>query len=125
MAREFRFASESVSEGHPDKVADQVSDGILDLILTQDPAARVAYETLVSTGLVVISGEITTARAHETIAKRWEVIRRIGYDNSDIGFRPGPARSSAAINQQSADIARGVNNANELTASTRARATRT
>ena len=113
MAKEFLFTSESVSEGHPDKVADQVSDGILDAILTQDPAARVACETLVSTGLVVISGEITT-KAHVNYREAvQEVIRRIGYDNSDIGFDYKSCAVLTAINQQSADIAQGVNNAND------------
>ena len=75
---EFLFTSESVSEGHPDKVADQVSDGVLDAILAEDPKARVACETLVSTGLVVISGEITTT-AHPNYREiAQEVIRRIG-----------------------------------------------
>jgi S-adenosylmethionine synthetase len=86
VSREFLFTSESVSEGHPDKVADQISDSVLDAILAEDPQGRVACETLVSTGLVVISGEITT-KAHinyREIAQ--ETVRRIGYDNSDIGF---------------------------------------
>ena len=109
MSREFLFTSESVSEGHPDKVADQISDSILDAILKDDPHARVACETLVSTGLVVISGEITT-RAHpdyRSIAQ--DVIRRIGYDNSDIGFDYKSCAILTAINRQSSDIAQGVN----------------
>ncbi|NMG30244.1 methionine adenosyltransferase [Aromatoleum evansii] len=109
MSREFLFTSESVSEGHPDKVADQVSDGVLDAILAEDPKARVACETLVSTGLVVISGEITTS-AHPNYREiAQEVIRRIGYDNSDIGFDYKSCAVLAAINRQSADIAQGVN----------------
>ncbi|MBX3680196.1 MAG: methionine adenosyltransferase [Rhodocyclaceae bacterium] len=113
MAKEFLFTSESVSEGHPDKVADQVSDGILDAILADDPHARVACETLVSTGLVVISGEITT-KAHINYREVvQDVIRRIGYDNSDIGFDYKSCAVLTAINQQSADIAQGVNNAND------------
>ncbi len=86
MSHEYLFTSESVSEGHPDKVADQISDSVLDAILAEDPKGRVACETLVSTGLVVISGEITT-KAHinyREIAQ--EAVRRIGYDNSEIGF---------------------------------------
>ena len=110
---EFLFTSESVSEGHPDKVADQVSDGVLDAILAEDPMARVACETLVSTGLVVISGEITTT-AHPNYREiAQEVIRRIGYDNSEIGFDYKSCAVLAAINRQSPDIAQGVNAAND------------
>ena len=109
MATEFLFTSESVSEGHPDKVADQVSDSILDAILAEDPAGRVACETLVSTGLVVISGEITT-HAHINYREvAQEAIRRIGYNDSDIGFDYKSCAILTAINRQSADIAQGVN----------------
>ncbi|MBL8447604.1 MAG: methionine adenosyltransferase [Zoogloeaceae bacterium] len=113
MAKEYLFSSESVSEGHPDKVADQVSDGILDAILAVDPVARVACETLVSTGLVVISGEITTTAHVNYREVAQEVIRRIGYDNSDIGFDYKSCAILTAINRQSPDIAQGVNNAND------------
>ncbi|WP_291991476.1 methionine adenosyltransferase [Candidatus Accumulibacter sp. ACC007] len=109
MSTEHLFTSESVSEGHPDKVADQISDAILDAILAEDPPARVACETLVSTGLVVISGEITT-KAHinyREIAQ--DTVRRIGYDNSDIGFDYKSCAILTAINRQSPDIAQGVN----------------
>jgi S-adenosylmethionine synthetase len=109
MSKEYLFTSESVSEGHPDKVADQISDAILDAILADDPPARVACETLVSTGLVVISGEITT-KAHinyREIAQ--QAVRRIGYDNSDIGFDYKSCAILTAINRQSPDIAQGVN----------------
>jgi S-adenosylmethionine synthetase len=113
LNKDFLFTSESVSEGHPDKVADQVSDGVLDAILAEDPAARVACETLVSTGLVVISGEITTA-AHPNYREiAQDVIRRIGYDNSEIGFDYKSCAVLAAINRQSPDIAQGVNQAND------------
>jgi len=109
MANEFLFTSESVSEGHPDKVADQVSDSILDAILAEDPAGRVACETLVSTGLVVISGEITT-RAHINYREvAQDAIRRIGYNDSDIGFDYKSCAILTAINRQSPDIAAGVN----------------
>ncbi|AWI77180.1 methionine adenosyltransferase [Parazoarcus communis] len=109
MAAEFLFTSESVSEGHPDKVADQISDGVLDAILTEDPHARVACETLVSTGLVVISGEITTT-AHPNYREiAQDVVRRIGYDSSDIGFDYKSCAILTAINRQSSDIAQGVN----------------
>ena len=110
---EFLFTSESVSEGHPDKVADQVSDGVLDAILTEDPKARVACETLVSTGLVVISGEITTIAHPDYREIAQDVIRRIGYDNSDIGFDYKSCAVLAAINRQSPDIAQGVDKAND------------
>ena len=109
MSKEFLFTSESVSEGHPDKVADQVSDGILDAILAEDPKARVACETLVSTGLVVIPGEITTT-AHPNYKEiAQDVIRRIGYDDSASGFDYKSCAILTAINRQSPDIAQGVN----------------
>ena len=109
MSNEFLFTSESVSEGHPDKVADQISDSVLDAILAEDPTGRVACETLVSTGLVVISGEITT-KAHinyREIAQ--EAVRRIGYNDSEIGFDYKSCAILTAINRQSPDIAQGVN----------------
>ena len=109
MSNEFLFTSESVGEGHPDKVADQISDSVLDAILAEDPKGRVACETLVSTGLVVISGEITT-KAHinyREIAQ--EAVRRIGYDDSEIGFDYKSCAILTAINRQSPDIAQGVN----------------
>ena len=109
MSNEYLFSSESVSEGHPDKVADQISDSVLDAILSEDPTGRVACETLVSTGLVVISGEITT-KAHinyREIAQ--EAVRRIGYDDSEIGFDYKSCAILTAINRQSPDIAQGVN----------------
>ena len=109
MANEFLFTSESVSEGHPDKVADQVSDSILDAILAADPHGRVACETLVSTGLVVISGEITTSAHINYREIAQEAIRRIGYNDSDIGFDYKSCAILTAINRQSADIAAGVN----------------
>ena len=109
MAKEYLFTSESVSEGHPDKVADQISDGVLDVILGEDPHGRVACETLVSTGLVVISGEITT-KAHPNYREiAQDVIRRIGYTDSDIGFDYKSCAILTAINKQSPDIAQGVN----------------
>ena len=109
MSKEYLFTSESVSEGHPDKVADQISDSVLDAILADEPLARVACETLVSTGLVVISGEITT-RAHVNYREvAQDAIRRIGYDDSEIGFDYKSCAILTAINRQSPDIAQGVN----------------
>jgi S-adenosylmethionine synthetase len=109
MSNQFLFTSESVSEGHPDKVADQISDSILDAILAEDPTARVACETLVSTGLVVISGEITTTAHINYREIAQETVRRIGYTDSDIGFDYKSCAILTAINRQSPDIAQGVN----------------
>ena len=109
MAKEYLFTSESVSEGHPDKVADQISDAVLDAVLAQDPHGRVACETLVSTGLVVISGEITTKANINYMDIARETVRRIGYDDSDIGFDYKSCAVLTAINRQSPDIAQGVN----------------
>jgi S-adenosylmethionine synthetase len=109
VANEYLFSSESVGEGHPDKVADQISDAVLDAILAVDPTGRVACETLVSTGLVVISGEITT-KAHVNYREiAQETVRRIGYTDSDIGFDYKSCAILTAINTQSPDIAQGVN----------------
>jgi S-adenosylmethionine synthetase len=109
VASEYLFSSESVGEGHPDKVADQISDAVLDAILAVDPTGRVACETLVSTGLVVISGEITT-KAHVNYREiAQETVRRIGYTDSDIGFDYKSCAILTAINTQSPDIAQGVN----------------
>ncbi|MEI7815744.1 MAG: methionine adenosyltransferase [Desulfuromonadales bacterium] len=108
MAEKFIFTSESVSEGHPDKVADQVSDAILDAILTQDPTARVACETLVTTGMVVIAGEITTNAVinYSEIARK--TIKDIGYINSEIGFDSDTCAVLVSVDRQSPDIAQGV-----------------
>jgi S-adenosylmethionine synthetase len=109
MQKDFIFTSESVSEGHPDKMADQISDAVLDAILTQDKHARVACETLLTTGLVVIAGEITTSAVIDfsTIARH--AIKRIGYDSSDIGFDYNTCAVMVAVGKQSPDIAQGVN----------------
>ena len=108
MAGDFLFTSESVSEGHPDKVADQISDGILDAILEHDPRARVAAETLVTTGLVVLAGEITTRSIIDYPAVAREVIKRIGYDNSDYGIDYKGCAVMVCYDRQSPDIAQGV-----------------
>jgi S-adenosylmethionine synthetase len=105
---DFLFTSESVTEGHPDKIADQVSDAILDAILTQDPKARVACETLVTTGMAVIAGEITTtARIDYPIVVR-DTIREIGYDDSAKGFDCETCAVLTSIDRQSPDISQGV-----------------
>ena len=109
MSSEYLFSSESVSEGHPDKVADQISDAVLDAVLAQDSRGRVACETLVSTGLVVISGEITTTANINYMDIARATVRRIGYDDSDIGFDYKSCAVLTAINRQSPDIAQGVN----------------
>ncbi len=109
MSNEYLFSSESVSEGHPDKVADQISDAVLDAVLAQDSRGRVACETLVSTGLVVISGEITTTANINYMDIARATVRRIGYDDSDIGFDYKSCAVLTAINRQSPDIAQGVN----------------
>ena len=109
MSNEFLFTSESVSEGHPDKVADQISDSVLDAILAEDRRGRVACETLVSTGLVVISGEITTTAHINYREIAQETVRRIGYTDSEVGFDYKSCAILTAINRQSPDIAQGVN----------------
>ena len=106
---EFLFTSESVSEGHPDKVADQISDAILDAILAQDKSARVAAETLVNTGLVVLAGEITTTAKDVDYQKAArDTIKRIGYDNTDYGIDYRGCCVLVAYDKQSPDIAQGV-----------------
>jgi len=108
MAGDYLFTSESVSEGHPDKVADQISDGILDAIFEKDPHARVAAETLVTTGLVVLAGEITTHATIDYSGVAREVIKRIGYDNSDYGIDYKGCAVMVCYDRQSPDIAQGV-----------------
>ena len=108
MADYSIFTSESVSEGHPDKVADQISDAILDAMLEQDPNSRVACETLIKTGLVVIAGEIRSNAEIDREAVCRKVIRDIGYVGGDTGFDPDQATIMDALGQQSVDIARGV-----------------
>lgn len=104
----YLFTSESVSEGHPDKVADQISDAILDAMLTQDPNSRVACETLVTTGLVVLAGEITTNAYVDLQEVVRDTINRIGYNSDDYKFSAGSCAIMSSLHSQSADIARGV-----------------
>jgi S-adenosylmethionine synthetase len=110
---EYLFTSESVTEGHPDKVADQISDGVLDAVLRDDPYGRVACETLVNTGLVVVSGEITTETYVDIQDIARETIRKIGYTDADLGFSADSCSVINAIDKQSPDIAQGVDAAYE------------
>ena len=110
---EFLFTSESVTEGHPDKVADQISDGVLDAVLADDPTGRVACETLVNTGLVVVSGEISTSTYVDIQEVARETIRKIGYVDPELGFAADSVAVLNALDKQSADIAQGVNEALE------------
>src|SRR2546429_6351360 len=105
---EFLFTSESVTEGHPDKVCDQISDGVLDAVMKDDPTGRVACECLVNTGLVVVSGEITTETYVDIPAIARETIRQIGYDDPRYGFDHKACAVLGAIGEQSADIVQGV-----------------
>ena len=113
MRSEFLFTSESVSEGHPDKVSDQISDAVLDAILAQDPRSRVAAETLCATGLVVLAGEITTHANVDYINVARDTVKRIGYDNSDYGIDYKGCAVLVAYGKQSPDIAQGVNHAQD------------
>src|SRR3972149_11554280 len=107
MMQNTLFTSESVSEGHPDKIADQISDAVLDEIFKQDPRARVACETYVKTGMVLIGGEITTHAWVDLDTLTRKIIRNIGY-SADTGFVPDSCAVLSAIGKQSPDIARGV-----------------
>ena len=113
MANDFLFTSESVSEGHPDKVADQISDAILDAIFKQDPLSRVAAETLTNTGLVVLAGEITTNAHVDYIQVARDTIKRIGYDNTDYGIDYKGCAVMVCYDKQSNDIAQGVDHASD------------
>ncbi len=108
MSKTHLFTSESVSEGHPDKVADQISDAILDAILAQDPRGRVAAETLITTGLIVLAGEITTTAQVDYADVARQTVRRIGYDSSEMGFDWASCAVVQTLDKQSPDIAQGV-----------------
>ena len=113
MSAEFLFTSESVSEGHPDKVSDQISDAILDAIFARDPQSRVAAETLCNTGLVVLAGEITTRANVDYIQVARDTIRSIGYDNTEYGIDYKGCAVLVAYDKQSPDIAQGVDRAHD------------
>jgi S-adenosylmethionine synthetase len=110
---EYLFTSESVTEGHPDKIADQISDGVLDAMLAQDPASRVACETLITTGQVMIAGEVTTAAQVDIPTVVRDTVAHIGYVNSKDGFDAHSCGVSVALDKQSPDIAQGVDTAYE------------
>jgi S-adenosylmethionine synthetase len=112
-AGEYLFTSESVTEGHPDKVADAISDAVLDAALTSDPYSRVACETLITTGMVVVAGEITTPRQLDYAQIVRDTVTRIGYDNGECGFDGKTCAVLVAVDRQSPDIAQGVDQAHE------------
>lgn len=114
MGSRYLFTSESVTEGHPDKVADQISDAILDAILERDPDARVACETLVTTGLIMISGEISTDCYVDIAEVARKTVKAIGYDRAKYGFDGDTCAVLTAIDEQSSDIAMGVDKALEV-----------
>jgi S-adenosylmethionine synthetase len=113
MSNSFSFTSESVSEGHPDKVADQISDAVLDAIIAADPRGRVACETLVKTGVVIVAGEITTSAWVDVEALVRKTVLDIGYNHSDMGFDGASCGVINIIGKQSADIAQGVDRKDE------------
>jgi S-adenosylmethionine synthetase len=113
LSRRYLFTSESVTEGHPDKICDQISDTILDALLTQDPSSRVAAEVVVNTGLVLVTGEITTKANVNFVNLVRKKIAEIGYTNADNGFSANSTSVLLALDEQSPDIAQGVNAAHE------------
>ena len=113
MANDYLFTSESVSEGHPDKVSDQISDSILDAIIAQDPTARVAAETLCNTGLVVLAGEITTSANVDYVKVARDTLKSIGYDNTEYGIDYKGCAVLVAYDKQSPDIKQGVDSAED------------
>jgi len=104
----YMFTSESVTEGHPDKMADQISDSILDALIAQDPMSRVACETMVTTGLAIVAGEITTNAYVDIPGIVRDTIRGIGYDRESFGYDGNTCGVMVALDEQSADIAQGV-----------------
>ncbi len=114
MTRNWTFTSESVSEGHPDKMADQISDAVLDAMLEKDPESRVACETMITTGLVVVAGEVTTSEYVDIPKTVRKTICEIGYDREDFGFDGHTCGVMVALDSQSSDIARGVDDSEEV-----------
>jgi len=110
----YLFSSESVTEGHPDKVADQISDGVLDAILAEDPLGRVACEVLCTTGMVMVAGEITTQTYVDIPKLARDIVMEIGYTRAKYGFDGETCAVLTAIDEQSGDIAQGVDNALEV-----------
>src|SRR4030065_585666 len=108
MRNNYLFTSESVTEGHPDKIADQISDGVLDAILAQDPVGRVACETLVTTGLAIIAGEITTSCYVDFPDSARETIKEVAYPRAKFGFDSETCAVLSSIHEQSPNIAQGV-----------------
>ena len=108
MAGNYLFTSESVTEGHPDKMADQISDAVLDALLTQDPKSRVACETLITTGLIIVAGEVTTNARVDYAHIAREAVKKIGYDSSDKGFDYKTCGVMVTLDRQSPDISQGV-----------------
>ena len=114
MPRSYLFTSESVSEGHPDKMADQISDAVLDALIEQDKGSRVGCESLVTTGLAIVSGEITTAAQIDTTQVGRDTIRDIGYCSSEMGYDHASCSVVIALDKQSKDIAQGVNEGEDM-----------
>ena len=113
MSHSYLFTSESVSEGHPDKIADQISDAVLDAIIEQDPKARVACETMVKTGMVIVAGEVTTSAWVDLENLVRATVLEIGYNNSEMGFDGASCSMLNALGKQSPDIAQGVDREDE------------
>ena len=113
MSDNWTFTSESVTEGHPDKMADQISDAVLDAMLASDPDSRVACETLITTGMVVVAGEITTSGYVDIPETVRDTVCEIGYDREDFGFDGRTCGVMVALDAQSTDIARGVDDSEE------------
>ena len=116
--KNFTFTSESVTEGHPDKMADQISDAVLDALLEQDPMSRVACETLVTTGLAIVAGEVTTEAYVDIPGVVRSTINGIGYDNEAFGFDGNTCGVMVTLDEQSPDIAQGVDDSEEVRAGT-------
>src|SRR3989338_8820775 len=108
MARNFLFTSESVTEGHPDKICDQISDAILDELIRQDPNSRVAVETLTTTGMILVAGEVTTKGYIDVQGVTRKVLKEIGYDKPEYGFNYDDCSVMVSLHEQSPDISQGV-----------------